>query len=210
MVFMSALFKITNTLIAALFVVVYLIYPNEFEWKYYKLIAEEFFEPSNAPNVALGSSTIENFDFSVLHRCGEWRNLGVGNSKIASYIEFAKLLPVNDRVKKVIIYLGENDISAGITVDVVFSQYKSLISKLTIIYPNAIFHIIGVKYSPARKIFWRHFSEFNLRLKMYVSVNEQFKFHTLEKLTSNDFSYDGIHLNNIGYQNLFYGVMRNC
>lgn len=180
------------------------------KYKIYGTIIEDWLVPSDATNVAIGSSTIKNYNFAMEQECGRWQNYGIGNIQIDEYIGFSDYFPQKITAKNVMIYVGENDIANGISVQNAFDSYNKFLVTLLKKYPNADFHFIGLKLSPARKDSWDSFLLFNIMLEDLSLKSDRYWYHSSSGISSKDFLNDGVHLNASGYKKIFAGVLNKC
>jgi lysophospholipase L1-like esterase len=200
---------ITTTFLSSL-ILAFSFYWADSKYEIYVAIFEDWLVPSEATNVALGSSTIKNFNFATEQECGRWQNYGIGNIQIDEYIEFSDYFPQKITAKNVIIYAGENDIANGVSVKNAFYSYNKLLLSLLKKYPNANFHFIGLKLSPARNESWDSFLMFNVMLEGLSLKSDRYWYHSSSGISTTDFLTDGVHLNASGYKKIFAGVLNKC
>jgi len=172
----------------------------------------DWLEQSNASNIAYGSSTIANYRFSS-SPCGPWLQRGLSNATISDFLSYVTWQPKNERIKNVVVYLGENDLAENQALNDVVANYGELIDKLVGLYENASIHILGLKFSPARKEFWSEFSMLDAYIRDVSVKKSNIHYHSLQMLNSISdkvFLPDGIHLNQAGYSIIFSGVNSEC
>lgn len=92
-------------------------------------------------------------------------NRGFGGSHFEDVIHYAPQTIAPYRPKTVIIYAGDNDITAGKTVSRVFEDYKTLVRLIRVNSPNARIVFVSIKPSPSRREFWGKFQELNSLVK---------------------------------------------
>lgn len=92
-------------------------------------------------------------------------NRSFGGSHLEDSIYYAPqvILPYNP--KTVVIYAGDNDISAGKSVEQVFNDYKTLVGIVRKSFPKAKIIFVSIKPSPSRREFWDKFKQMNELVK---------------------------------------------
>lgn len=109
-------------------------------------------------------------------------NRGFGGSHFEDVIHYAPFVVEPYKPKMVIIYAGDNDITAGKTVEKVFADYKTLVGIIKRSAPSAKIVFLSIKPSPSRREFWGKFQQLNALVKAetfkdkrlgYVSIWEQ-------------------------------------
>lgn len=88
-------------------------------------------------------------------------NRGFGGSHFEDVIHYAPnvILPYNPKI--VVVYVGDNDITAGKSVERVFGDYKTLVGIVHKSFPKARIVFVSIKPSPARQQFWTKFKQLN-------------------------------------------------
>jgi lysophospholipase L1-like esterase len=92
-------------------------------------------------------------------------NRGFGGSHLEDVIHYAAQTISPFRAKTVVIYAGDNDITAGKTVERVFADYKTLVGVIRQTSPNAKIIFVSIKPSPSRREFWTKFQQLNALVK---------------------------------------------
>lgn len=109
-------------------------------------------------------------------------NRGFGGSHLEDVIHYAPFVIAPYKPKMVVIYAGDNDITAGKTVERVFADYKTLVGIIKKSAPTAKIIFLSIKPSPSRREFWTKFQQLNALVKAetlkdrrlgYVSVWQQ-------------------------------------
>lgn len=162
-------------------------------------------------NLILGSSSIARLKKKQFLCSDRWLNRGVWDSSINDIILYLDETDLNLFPEEIILYVGENDISSGMQFETVTKSFSSLIDILESKFPNAEIHVLALKPSPKRELYWSDFERFN----NFVKVNfGSIIFHEAE--WNNDlngenkfFLNDGIHLTDLGYEKFLGGVV-NC
>jgi len=177
-------------------------------------IIEDFFIDHADKNLMLGSSSIKRLDHLKYLSCGSWVNRGIGNSVIEDLSRYVDFTPLSIKPKIILLYAGENDISRGINTETTINAMKALIDTLIEKFPESSIHIIAIKPSPKRELFWKDFHVVNGNVKKYVqSLNSVF-FHSHfkqdNKNKSLNFVADGVHLSDNGYRVFTKGVKEAC
>lgn len=92
-------------------------------------------------------------------------NRGFGGSHLEDSIYYAPQIITPYKPKTVVIYAGDNDITAGKSVERVFADYKTLVGIIHKNSPKAQIIFVAIKPSPARREFWDKFREVNNLVK---------------------------------------------
>lgn len=167
-------------------------------------------EPAVHSGLLLGSSSIEYLPMDNLPQCMSWQNRGIGNALIEDIAHYIHWRMDGMDVDIVVLYAGENDIAYGVLVDSAIAQMKALVNEIQARYPSASVHILGIKYSPARKAVWPGFSQFNQSIAAWSLTQPKVVFYDTEKVKSDLFSADGIHLTALGYSVFLSGLEAVC
>lgn len=160
-------------------------------------------------NLFTGSSTIRMWPDMQSHFPGSYViNRGFGGSKFEDLIYYADRLIVAYKPSKIFIYEGDNDIAAGVSVDVAMQQAKQLRKKIAKDLPGVPVVFISVKPSVSRWNLKDQYLAFNKALKAYCSKTKQTEFADLwtPMLDANGEVYkhiflkDNLHMNAAGYK----------
>lgn len=162
-------------------------------------------------NLLLGSSSIANLNVELSLCSSKWLNRGIGNSIIDDVINYLDNTRLVLLPQKILLYVGENDISTGADPKVLLVKVKYLVSMLKVRFPSAQIIFLAIKPSPARVKFWLKFDEFNELVKKEFEAMDEVHFlqpnWTLDTLNNEAvFKQDGIHLTLQGYKVFLEGV----
>lgn len=200
------------TFLAVITLLIYYSLSYRHNFSIFKYLVSDWTGQSVAPNIAYGSSTIANYEFSN-DECGEWIKRGLHSSNIDDFLSYAVLQPKNVKIKNVVVYLGENDLAGKVVIIDVIRKYNKLLEHLLLLYPNSVIHVLGLKMSPARVEFWISFNLLNAHLRIISERESKVRYHSIDKLNASSeevFLFDGVHLNQSGYKMLFTGVYSEC
>jgi lysophospholipase L1-like esterase len=75
---------------------------------------------------------------------------GFGGSELADSVHYAQQIVTPYKPRAVVVYAGDNDLSAGKTPERVFSDFKAFVAQVHASVPNARIVFIAIKPSPAR------------------------------------------------------------
>lgn len=134
-------------------------------------------------------------------------NRGFGGSHLEDVIHYADETILPYKPKTVVIYAGDNDITAGKSVERVFADYKTLCAIVHKSFPKTRILFISIKPSPSRREFWEKFQELNARIKTETLKDRRLGFVDVWKpmLTANGepreelYLEDKLHMNPKGY-----------
>lgn len=90
---------------------------------------------------------------------------GFGGSRTKDVLHYADRLVVVHEPAAVVIYVGENDIAMGISVEKAAATFEELVEYLREELPEARLYLLSAKPSVAREALWPAFQEFNARLE---------------------------------------------
>lgn len=127
--------------------------------------------PKKKPIVFTGSSSIRMWksldrDFggkTVLNR-------GFGGSQTDAVVYYADRVILPYKPKQVVIYIGDNDLAAGKSVEKVFSDLKELFGRIRKDAPKATITFISIKPSPSRWKLIDSIKELNGLVENYLST----------------------------------------
>lgn len=169
--------------------------------------------------VLLGSSSLAYLPNKALLKCGNWLNRGIGNSVISDLVTYLRFSPAKPSAPIYLLYVGENDLYRGIPL----AQVKAAVYELIVQLENTKFneqsedvkiHLLAIKPSPARKVKWALFEDFNAYLSQLANASQSRYFHPFQRpkdLPLDEvFSADGVHLTAIGYHIFFAGFNSQC
>jgi lysophospholipase L1-like esterase len=145
----------------------------------------------------IGSSSIARMPRDLLNDCGANKIYGFSNGTvedIQTYLRFAEL----KNAKKIVIYIGENDIARGEASSLTFQQFVNLLNSIRE-KSDVPIGIASLKFSPAREDAHAEFETFNKRLHELVSATNNLHlipYHQIKQKWL--YSKDEIHTNNEG------------
>lgn len=174
---------------------------------YYKLLGLEY-------DLFLGSSTVTRMQGDMFS-CSTIVNIGFSQGVINDVYNFVLKYPIYVRnANSVYLYVAENDIVYGESVQRVLSNYKNLIDEILSINSSLSIYLIPVKYSPNREDSHASFSKINADLYSLARGFEQTTVYDYEvRMIGADEKYyvsDRVHLNDKGYELLLESYNRNC
>ena len=75
---------------------------------------------------------------------------GFGGSELADSVHYADRIVLPYRPRAVVLYAGENDITAGKTPETVAADFEAFRTKIHVALPNAVIYYLSMKLSPSR------------------------------------------------------------
>lgn len=170
----------------------------------YAYVLEDRETDHGSKNLMLGSSSLELLNQDELLKCGAWLNRGIGASRISSLSNYLMISPLVIDPAKILLYVGENDISWGMSADDALARLKEFIDELNTRYPKSEIHIIAIKPSPGRKEHLEQFATFNNSVNNYQQDVDGVYFHNHPEgengFQHTSFAEDGVHLTEEGYK----------
>jgi lysophospholipase L1-like esterase len=113
--------------------------------------ADKMNAPGRKPIVFTGSSSIRMWKSLDKDFPGKRVvNRGFGGSQTDAVVFYADRVIVPYKPKQVVIYIGDNDLASGKSVDKVFSDLKELFEHIRKEVPKATITFISIKPSPSR------------------------------------------------------------
>ncbi len=157
--------------------------------------------PNQPYNLLLGSSTLANLNVDNYLRCQPWLNRGIGSAKISDISDYVRLANLHDHVSYVVVYMGENDISDNMSVDLVKQQFLALLQTFKHRFRQATIVVLAIKYAPARQDSWADFEEFNHYLQTLADQDERVRLIQVAEKSQQVglFTGDNLHFNHRGY-----------
>ena len=133
--------------------------------------------PPVRPVLFVGSSSFRKWeslraDFPRLNVI----NRGFGGSHLEDVIHYAPetILPYNPKI--VVVYVGDNDIAAGKSVERVFADYKTLVALVNKSFTKTRIVFVSIKPSPSRRQFWSKFQQLNALVKAETAKDKRLDF----------------------------------
>ncbi len=135
-------------------------------------------------------------------------NRGFGGSQMSDLLYFVEPLITQYMPKKVFIYEGDNDISAGKKKDVILTEAKELVSRIWEVSPESEIYFIAAKPSVARWEFQHEYEQFNYALSLWALITPHVTYIDVwtpmldgKGMVRGDiFIGDKLHMNEKGYQ----------
>lgn len=135
-------------------------------------------------------------------------NRGFGGSKLTDVINYADQILYPYKPKQVVLYEGDNDLGSGIKPDDLLSDLKVFVRMTEIKLPGVPIVLLSVKYSPKRHKNKDKITEFNSKMKDFVSTKPQLKYVDIASITLNEdgtykrelFLADSLHVNQACYK----------
>lgn len=134
-------------------------------------------------------------------------NRGFGGSHLEDVNYYFDKIVAPYNAKKIVLYAGENDISAGIAPEKVVAEYKKFAERVHQKFPKAKLFYISIKPSPSRQKFAGQFRQTNRLIEAEIAKDKLAEFVDVftpmlgangEPLP-NIFREDNLHLNEKGY-----------
>ena len=164
-------------------------------------------------NLFIGDSYFEFWNrrrFSQVLFCEKYDtsrngNIGLGGTTFVDWLRYIPKLSAVPQPKKIFINLGFNDIHTGARAEVVFENYKRVLSMLKKMFPNSAYYLLNVVCSPCYVPFYAEEEKFNTLAKSSshdcgVNVVDMRAAIGGAGQKENVFYNDGIHLNIVGYR----------
>ncbi len=134
-------------------------------------------------------------------------NSGFGGSQASDLLGYCEELVLRFRPKKVFIYEGDNDISAGKTSKEIINDITAIISKIRAQNATTEIVLIAAKPSIARWKLKRHYKRLNRKFRRLSRRDVQMNYADVwkpmldrKKVIEDIFIEDGLHMNAKGYQ----------
>lgn len=165
--------------------------------------------PKTGGVLFVGSSSIRGWktlqadfaDFAVLNR-------GFGGSHLEDVNYYFSEVVLPYKPKLIVLYAGENDITAGKTVERVVADYKTFVAQVREKLPKARLIFISLKPSPARWELREKFQQANKLIKAEIEKDKRQMFVDVWQAMLDEqgepkpeiFQADKLHLNAEGYK----------
>ncbi len=156
----------------------------------------------------IGSSSIHGWktlaaDFPELNVI----NRGMGGSHMSDLIYYLEDIVYPYYPNAIVVYEGDNDISAGKTPEKVFEDYLTFVSKIYTKWPNLPIFFISIKPSLARVQHLKNMAKANALIKAHTEQHKPlFYIDVFTPMLGADgnprpdiFGHDGLHMNEVGY-----------
>lgn len=154
----------------------------------------------------VGSSSIRMWPTAVAFPDNIVINRGFGGAEFPDIFYYFEQVITAYAPAKILLYVGDNDVSRGKSADAVFADYLKLVEWIQRDLPDAELHFISVKPSPARWQYWPVMVEVNRRVAAHAADDHKLGYIDLAASLLVDaepgpyYISDGIHLNAAGYE----------
>ena len=154
----------------------------------------------------VGSSSIRMWPTAVAFPNKVVINRGFGGAEFPDIFYYYERVIATYAPAKILLYVGDNDVSRGKSADAVFADYLKLVEWIQRDLPDAELHFISVKPSPARWQYWPVMVEVNRRVAAHAADDPKLGYIDLASSLLVDgepgpyYIFDGIHLNAAGYE----------
>ncbi len=154
----------------------------------------------------VGSSSIRMWPTAVAFPDKVVINRGFGGAEFPDIFYYYERVIATYAPAKILLYVGDNDVSRGKSADAVFADYLKLVEWIQRDLPDAELHFISVKPSPARWQYWPVMVEVNRRVAAHAANDPKLGYIDLASSLLVDgepgpyYICDGIHLNAAGYE----------
>ena len=153
----------------------------------------------------VGSSSIRMWPTSAAFPDKVVMNRGFGGAEFPDIFYYYERVIAKYAPAKILLYVGDNDVSRGKSADAVFADYLKLVEWIQRDLPDTELHFISVKPSPARWQYWPVMVEVNRRVAAHAADDPKLGYVDLASSLLVDgepgpyYIFDGIHLNAAGY-----------
>lgn len=148
-------------------------------------------------------------------------NRGFGGSVTADLIYFYEDVIKKYHARVIVLYVGDNDIAVGKSIDAVIIDYKKLVALIKKDNPNCKLIYLPIKPSISRWTLWSKMNEVNQRIKEFNESDDNlFYLDTATPMIGDKgtpqrdlFIEDGLHLNAEGYalwNSLLEPLLKKC
>ena len=154
----------------------------------------------------VGSSSIRMWPTAVAFPQKVIINRGFGGAEFSDIFYYYERVIAKYAPARILLYVGDNDVSRGKSADAVFADYLKLVDWIQRDLPDTELHFISVKPSPARWQYWSVMGEVNRRVAAHAAGDPKLGYIDLASSLVIDgesgpfYIFDGIHLNAAGYE----------
>ena len=154
----------------------------------------------------VGSSSVRMWPTAVAFPNKVIINRGFGGAEFPDIFYYYERVIAKYAPAKILLYVGDNDVSRGKSADAVFADYLKLVDWIQRDLPGTELHFISVKPSPARWQYWSVMGEVNRRVAAHAARDPKLGYIDLASSLLIDgepgpfYIFDGIHLNAAGYE----------
>ncbi len=130
-------------------------------------------------------------------------NHGFGGSRLAEAIYFADKMVYQYKPAQVVLYEGDNDLGAGVSVENLLADLKVFVRLTEIKLPKSQIILLSVKYSPRRNAQREQMKEYNAKMKEFAATKPNLKYLDIASVVLNEngsyrkelFTSDSLHVN---------------
>ena len=164
----------------------------------------------------IGSSSIRRWTNAPAQFPGhQIFNRGFGGSHLGDSTAFVERIVLPYRPKLVVLYAGDNDISAGLSSEKVFADFREFVRKIHAALPDTRIAFISIKACPAREKYLKPVEATNKLIRNYIRKDKKLlyidvfraSFTGKDKLRTDIYMADGLHPNEAGYE-LWAGIVK--
>ena len=148
-------------------------------------------------------------------------NRGFGGAITTDVIYYYENVVKKYKAEVIVLYVGDNDIAVGKSVEEVFEDYKKLVAIIKNDNPICRLIYLPIKPSIRRWTLWEKMNDVNMRIKEYNENDEKLFYldtatpmiGTTDKPNESLFIEDGLHLNAEGYalwDSLLDPLLKQC
>jgi lysophospholipase L1-like esterase len=154
----------------------------------------------------VGSSSIRMWPTAAAFPQKVITNRGFGGAEFPDIFYYYERVIAKYAPAKILLYVGDNDVSRGKSADAVFADYLKLVAWIQRDLPDTELHFISVKPSPARWQYWPTMVDVNRRVAAHAAGDPKLGYVDLASPLLVDgapgpfYIFDGIHLNAAGYE----------
>lgn len=171
--------------------------------------------PSPGGIVFVGSSSIRLWELAASFPDLEGLNRGFGGSQLADAVELAPRIVLPRRPRAVVLYAGDNDVAAGKSAEVVFSDFRAFVAAIRSSLPEARITFISIKPSLKRWALFPEMQRANELIRSFTALDPRLAFADVAALMLGPdgrprpelYAEDGLHLSPEGYR-LWTSVLR--
>ena len=164
--------------------------------------------PSQGGLLFVGSSSIRMWDLKKSFPDRLALNRGFGGSQMSDVIQYVDRIVIPYAPKIIVLYEGDNDISAGKSADQVTHDFQSLVGLVHAKLPETKVVFISIKPSPKRWELYSKMKQANDQIQSLTEKDDRLDFVDVSREMIGDdglpiqslFVEDGLHLNAEGYQ----------
>lgn len=163
--------------------------------------------PAPGQILFLGSSSIRRWDLESSFPGLDALNRGFGGSQLSDVIHYADRVVSPYHPRMIVVYAGDNDISAGKSPERVCRDFQTLCERISEHSPDARILYLAIKPSLARKHLWNEIQQANELINRVCASSDRLEFidvaapmlDPLGEMQPSLYVDDGLHLSDAGY-----------